>query len=65
MRFFTTFLWYPYWLFAVLGVIGTVVVYISRREEDKALVQNFSDEYEHYERKVRGNRIADCLQSKN
>ena len=55
--FLTTFLWYPHWLFAVLGVIGTVVVYISCREEDKILVQKFGDEYEHYKQRVPGMNI--------
>jgi len=27
--FLTTFLWYPHWLFGVLGAIGTVVVYMG------------------------------------
>jgi protein-S-isoprenylcysteine O-methyltransferase Ste14 len=55
--FLTTFLWYPHWLFAVLVVIGTVVVYISCREEDKILVQKFGDEYEHYKQRVPGMNI--------
>jgi protein-S-isoprenylcysteine O-methyltransferase Ste14 len=50
--FLTTFLWYPHWLFGVLGVIGTVVVYMNCREEDQRLVQKFGDEYKSYMQRV-------------
>jgi protein-S-isoprenylcysteine O-methyltransferase Ste14 len=52
--FLTTLLWYPHWLFGVLGAIGTVVIYLSCREEDKELVEKFGDEYKDYMRKVPG-----------
>jgi len=39
--FLTTFLWYPHWLFGVLGAAGTAVIYISCREEDRELVRKF------------------------
>jgi len=50
--FLTTFLWYPHWLFGVLGVMGAVIVYLGAREEDKRLVQKFGDDYVQYMRKV-------------
>ena len=50
--FMTTLLWYPHWLFGVLGVVGTAVVYMGCREEDQRLIQQFSDDYKHYMQKV-------------
>jgi protein-S-isoprenylcysteine O-methyltransferase Ste14 len=55
--FLTTLLWYPHWLFAVLGVIGTVVVYLGIKEEDKHLVKKFGDDYVRYMQKVPGMNI--------
>ena len=52
--FLTTFLWYPHWLFGVLGVIGTAVIYLSCREEDKLLVEKFGNDYTEYIRRVPG-----------
>ena len=52
--FLTTLLWYPHWLFGVLGVIGTVVIYLGCREEDKYLVGKFGDEYKDYMQRVPG-----------
>ena len=52
--FLTTFLWYPHWLFGVLGVIGTVVIYLSCREEDKLLVEKFGNDYTEYIIRVPG-----------
>ena len=52
--FLTTFLWYPHWLFAVLGVLGVVVIYLSCREEDQRLIKKFGDEYRIYMEKVPG-----------
>jgi len=52
--FLTTLLWYPHWLFGVLGVIGTVVVYLGCREEDKYLVERFGDDYKEYMQRVPG-----------
>ena len=60
--FITTLLWYPHWLFAVLGVIGTVVIYMSCREEDRYLIQKFGDDYIRYMQKVpRMNFIAGII----
>ena len=50
--FVTTLLWYPHWLFAVLGVIGITLTYLSAREEDKRLIEKFGDDYVAYMRRV-------------
>ncbi|MDY7018771.1 MAG: isoprenylcysteine carboxylmethyltransferase family protein [Chloroflexota bacterium] len=50
--FLTTILWYPHWLFGVLGVIGTVVLYMSCREEDQRLIEKFGDDYVAYMKRV-------------
>jgi len=50
--FFTTFLWYPHWLFAVLGILGTASVWLSCREEDKILVKRFGEDYAEYMKRV-------------
>jgi protein-S-isoprenylcysteine O-methyltransferase Ste14 len=50
--FLTTLLWYPHWLFGVLGVIGTVVIYLGCREEDKLLVKKFGKDYRDYMERV-------------
>ena len=59
--FLTTFLWYPHWLFGVLGVIGTAVVYVSCREEDKRLIERFGEDYAVYMKKVPGMNIFSGL----
>ena len=56
--FLTTLLWYPHWLFGVLGVIGTVVIYLGCREEDKLLVAKFGEEYAEYMKAVPGMNFA-------
>ena len=50
--FIATFLWYPYWLFAVLGVAGAALVYLSIREEDKRLIGKFGNDYREYMQRV-------------
>ncbi len=55
--FITTLLWYPHWVFAVLGVIGTAVVYVGSREEDQRLLQKFGEDYKVYKQKVPGMNI--------
>lgn len=50
--FLTTLLWYPHWLFAVLGVLGTAAIYMGCREEDQSLIQKFGDDYRMYMQKV-------------
>jgi protein-S-isoprenylcysteine O-methyltransferase Ste14 len=32
--FITTILWYPHWLFVVLGIFGAVIIFLSSKEED-------------------------------
>ena len=50
--FVTTFLFYPNWLFALLGIIGTIVIYLSIKEEDKRLIEKFGDDYKEYIERV-------------
>jgi protein-S-isoprenylcysteine O-methyltransferase Ste14 len=50
--FLTNFLLYPHWLFAVLGIAGTVVVYLGCLEEDKLLIKKFGDDYRDYMKRV-------------
>ena len=50
--FITTLLWFPHWLFMVLGTIGTVVIYMSCREEDQRLIKQFGDKYVAYMKRV-------------
>ena len=50
--FITTLLWYPHWLFGLLGAVGTAVVYIDCREEEQRLVQQFGNDYTRYMQKV-------------
>ena len=55
--FLTTLLWYPHWLFGVLGVTGTVVIYMSCREEDQRLIERFGNNYRTYMQRVPGMNI--------
>jgi protein-S-isoprenylcysteine O-methyltransferase Ste14 len=50
--FVTTLLWYPHWLFAVLGTLGTAIVYLSAREEEGDLVKRFGADYINYMQRV-------------
>jgi len=43
--FVATLLFYPHWLFAVLGIPGAAILYLSAREEDKHLIQRFGNDY--------------------
>jgi protein-S-isoprenylcysteine O-methyltransferase Ste14 len=56
--FVTTLLWYPHWLFAVLGVIGAIVTYLGIIEEDKELIEKFGEEYIAYKKRVPGMNFA-------
>jgi len=55
--FITTLLWYPHWLFAALGTIGTVLTYLGVIEEDKRLITKFGDDYRVYMNHVPGMNI--------
>ena len=50
--FLTNFLWYPHWLFGILGVMGIVVIYMGCREEDERLIEKFGDDYRDYIERV-------------
>ena len=50
--FLTTILFFPHWLFMVLGAIGTTIIYLSCREEDKRLIQQIGDRYVAYMKRV-------------
>jgi len=52
--FVTTILLYPHWLFAVLGVIGIIVIYLGCHEEDKLLIIKFGNDYKEYQKMVPG-----------
>jgi len=52
--FITTFLWYPHWLFGMLGAAGIFVIYMSCKMEDKLLIEKFGDDYMRYMQKVPG-----------
>jgi len=55
--FLATLLFYPHWLFAILGTPGVVCLYLSTREEDKRLVEKFGDDYISYIQRVPGMNI--------
>ena len=59
--FLTTLLWYPHWLFGVLGVIGIAVLYMSCREEDERLIEKFGDDYRAYIERVPGMNFVSGL----
>ncbi|UCH63131.1 MAG: isoprenylcysteine carboxylmethyltransferase family protein [Fidelibacterota bacterium] len=50
--FITTMLFYPHWLFVILGVLGTTTLYMSCKEEEAYLIKQFGDEYRRYIKKV-------------
>ena len=50
--FLTTFLWYPSWLFGILGVIGITVIYMGCREEDQRMIDKFGEDYIDYMERV-------------
>jgi protein-S-isoprenylcysteine O-methyltransferase Ste14 len=56
--FVTTLLWYPHWLFAVLGIIGSFIVYWSSRAEDRLLIERFGVDYSNYMRRVPGMNLV-------
>ena len=50
--FFATPLLYQHWLFIVLGIPGTMLVYLGARQEDRRLIAKFGDDYKNYSQKV-------------
>jgi len=52
--FLPTLLWYPHWLFGVLGTVGTILTYLSIREADQSLIKKFGDDYIEYKKRVPG-----------
>jgi protein-S-isoprenylcysteine O-methyltransferase Ste14 len=50
--FLTNLIWNPHWLFVVLGAIGTTILYMSCREEDQRLIEQFGDDYRAYMKRV-------------
>jgi protein-S-isoprenylcysteine O-methyltransferase Ste14 len=50
--FLTTLLWYPHWLFGVLGVLGVAVIYLGCIEEDQRMLKKFGDDYAAYMERV-------------
>jgi protein-S-isoprenylcysteine O-methyltransferase Ste14 len=55
--FVTCIIWYPHWLFAVLGIVGSVFTCLSSREEDKYLIDKFGNDYVAYMKRVPGMNI--------
>lgn len=50
--FVTNLLWNPHWIFAVLGVIGCILLYVSIFDEEKMLKNRFGDDYIDYMNEV-------------
>ena len=50
--FVATLLLYPHWLFAVLGVLGAIILYWSTGYEERRLIQQFGSEYQAYMQRV-------------
>lgn len=50
--FLTTSLWYPHWLFWLLGVAGTAIIYVCCLEEDQRMLKKLGDDYGAYMKRV-------------
>jgi len=50
--FVATPLFYPHWLFVVLGIPGIVILYWSTKSEEKRLTERFGDDYQAYMQRV-------------
>jgi protein-S-isoprenylcysteine O-methyltransferase Ste14 len=62
--FLTTLLLYPHWLFAVLGVLGAIILYWSTGYEERRLIEQFGSEYQAYMQRVpRMNLILGIIRS--
>jgi protein-S-isoprenylcysteine O-methyltransferase Ste14 len=62
--FVANFLFYPHWLFAVMGIAGAYLCYWSVKTEDRLLVEKFGEEYSEYMKRVPGmNFVAGTLRA--
>ena len=50
--FIATLLFYPHWLFAILGIPGASILYWSTKEEEKRLIEQFGNDYQAYMKRV-------------
>lgn len=50
--FLANLLFYPHWLFVVLGVPGSLILYFSTTWEEKRLIKQFGDDYVDYMQRV-------------
>ena len=50
--FVTTLLFYPHWLFAILGIPGAAILYWSAKKEEGHLLERFGDDYRTYMQRV-------------
>jgi protein-S-isoprenylcysteine O-methyltransferase Ste14 len=50
--FVATLLFYPHWLFVILGIPGAVILYLSTKEEEKRLIEQFGSDYGAYMQRV-------------
>ena len=50
--FLATPLFYPHWLFVVLGIPGVVILYWSTKSEEQRLIERFGDDYQSYMKRV-------------
>ena len=50
--FVATLLFYPHWLFVILGIPGAAILYWSTKEEEKRLIERFGGDYQAYIQRV-------------
>ena len=50
--FVATLLFYPHWLFVILGIPEAVILYLSTKEEEKRLIERFGSNYRAYMQRV-------------
>jgi len=50
--FVATLLFYPHWLFVILGIPGAVILYWSTKEEERRLIERFRNDYRSYMQRV-------------
>ena len=50
--FVATVLFYPHWLFIILGIPGVTILYLSTRDEEKKLIERFGNDYRAYMQRV-------------